>query len=206
MRYRSNDYSVPTAYGHRQVLVKGYMDQVVICCGTEIIARHPRCYEREETLYDPLHYLALLEHKTNALEQAAPLQKWELPAEFGQLRHLLEVRPNKRGKRSGQREYVQVLRLLECFPFETVAWAIREALRLQAISLDAVKHLVLCRIEQRPAHLDLTLYPHLPVAQVSITAVSEYLGLLSYPAAYAAESAYAAEGVNNGSDHVDKCR
>lgn len=178
VRYRSNDYSVPTAYGHRQVLVKGYVNEVVICCGTEIIARHERCYGREETIYNPLHYLALLEHKTNALEQAAPLQKWQLPDEFSQLRQLLEVRQSRRGKRSGQREYIQVLRLLECFPFDTVAWATREALRLQAISFDAVKHLVLCRIERRPAHLDLTLYPHLPVAQVSITAASEYLSLL----------------------------
>jgi hypothetical protein len=175
VRYRSNDYSVPTAYGHRQVLVKGYVDEVVICCGAGSIARHPRCYGREETIYDPLHYLALLEHKTNAFEQAAPLQGWELPPEFEQLRHLLEVRQIKRGTR----EYIQVLRLLECFAFETVSWAVREALRLQAISFDAVKHLVLCRIEQRPARLDLTLYPHLPVAQVSTTAVTEYLGLLS---------------------------
>ena len=187
MRYRSNDYSVPTAYGHRQVLVKGTVHEVVICCGSEIIARHPRCYGREETIYDPLHYLALLERKANALEQAAPLLKWELPAEFGQLRHLLEVRSgapshaNQRSKRSGAREYIQVLRLLECFAFEAVAWAVGEALRLQAISFDAVKHLVLCRIEARPARLDLTLYPHLPVAQVATTAVSEYLGLLSHP-------------------------
>ena len=187
VRYRSNDYSVPTAYGHRQVLVKGTVHEVVICCGSEIIARHPRCYGREETIYDPLHYLALLERKANALEQAAPLLKWELPAEFGQLRHLLEVRSggpsreNQRSKRSGQREYIQVLRLLECFAFEAVAWAVAEALRLQAISFDAVKHLVLCRIEARPARLDLTLYPHLPVAQVATTAVSEYLGLLSHP-------------------------
>jgi len=174
VRYRCNDYSVPTAYGHRQVLVKGYVDEVVICCGTEIIARHPRCYGREETIYDPLHYLALLEQKTNALEQAAPLQKWQLPAAFGQLRHLLEVRQAK----GGRREFIQVLRLLECFSFETVAWAVDEALRLQAISFDAVKHLVLCRIERRPARLDLTLYPHLPAAVVTTTAVSEYLSLL----------------------------
>jgi len=208
VRYRSNDYSVPTTYGHRQVLVKAYVDKVVICCGTQIIARHPRCYEREETIYNPLHYLALLEHKTNALEQAAPLQQWQLPAEFARFRHLLEVRQSQpqtqrakhKSQRSGQRAYIQVLRLLECFPFETVAWAIGEALRLQAISFDAVKHLVLCHIEQRPAHLDLTLYPHLPVAQVSITVVSEYLGLLNDPAAYGAE------GVNNGSDFVDTCR
>jgi len=153
--------------------------------------------------------LALLEHKPNALEQAAPLQQWQLPAEFAQLRHLLEVRQSPRGKhntkRSSQREYIQILRLLEGFPFETVAWAIREALRLQAISFDAVKHLVLCHIEQRPAHLDLTLYPHLPLAQVSITAVSEYLELLSDPAGYVAAE-HVAEGVNNGSDFVDTCR
>jgi transposase len=201
VRYRSNDYSVPTAYGHRQVLVKGYVDEVVICCGMESIARHPRCYEREQTIYDPLHYLALLEHKTNALEQAAPLQKWELPAEFAQIRHLLEVRQAKRGTR----EYIQVLRLLECFPFETVAWAIKEALRLQAISFDAVKHLVLCRIERRPARLDLTLYPHLPAAEVSLTLASEYLSLLdtSLLGSVSPVSQQVCQGVNNGNDCID---
>ena len=30
VRYRTNDYSVPVAYGHRDVLVKGYVDRVVI--------------------------------------------------------------------------------------------------------------------------------------------------------------------------------
>jgi hypothetical protein len=47
VRYRSNDYSVPTQYGHRQVWVKGYVHQVVIACGSEVIARHERRYERE---------------------------------------------------------------------------------------------------------------------------------------------------------------
>jgi hypothetical protein len=41
VRYRLNDYSVPTTYGHRDVLVRGYVHVVVIACGTEIIARHP---------------------------------------------------------------------------------------------------------------------------------------------------------------------
>ena len=40
VRYHTNDYSVPTQYGHRQVLVKGYVDRVVICCGSEVIATH----------------------------------------------------------------------------------------------------------------------------------------------------------------------
>ena len=41
VRYRTNDYSVPVAYRYRDVLVRGYADQVVISCGTEVIARHP---------------------------------------------------------------------------------------------------------------------------------------------------------------------
>ena len=72
VRYRTNDYSAPVAYGHRDVLVKGYVDRVVISCGAEVIARHPRSYERDDFVYDPVHYLPLLEQKTGALDQAAP--------------------------------------------------------------------------------------------------------------------------------------
>jgi hypothetical protein len=32
--------------------------EVVISCGAEVIARHPR--EREDFVFDPLHYLATL--------------------------------------------------------------------------------------------------------------------------------------------------
>ena len=60
VRYRGNDYSVPTAYGHREVLVRGYVHEVAIACATEEIARHPRSYEGEDLVCDALQYLALL--------------------------------------------------------------------------------------------------------------------------------------------------
>ena len=78
VRYKTNDYSVPVAYGYRDVLVRGYVDEVVIGCGSEVIAKHPRSYERDDFVYDPIHYLPLLEKKTGALDQAAPLQGWAL--------------------------------------------------------------------------------------------------------------------------------
>jgi transposase len=174
VRYDRNDYSVPTAYGHRPVLVRGYVDEVVIACGAEIIARHPRSYGREDFIFDPRHYLALLEHKIGALDQAAPLQGWELPDEFGTFRRLLEARMGKGGKR----EYVQVLRLLETFRLEDVQAGVREALRLGALGFDAVKHLVLCRIERRPPKLDLTVYPYLPRVAVATTSARTYMALL----------------------------
>jgi hypothetical protein len=52
----------------REVLVKGDVHDVAICYGSEVIARHPRSYEREELIFDPLRYLALLEQKTRALD------------------------------------------------------------------------------------------------------------------------------------------
>jgi hypothetical protein len=175
VRYRGTDYSVPTAYGHREVLIRGCVDEVVISCGAQVIARHPRSYEREDFVFDPLHYLALLEQKIGALDQAAPLVGWDLPAEFATLRRLIEARMAKRGKR----EFVQILRLLEVFRLEDVLAGIREAIARGAIGFDAVKHLVLCRIERRPPRLDLTVYPYLPRAKVAMTSAKAYLALLA---------------------------
>ena len=56
--------------------------RVVIGCGGEVIARHPRSYEREDTIFEPIHYLPLIEQKIGALDQAAPLAGWELPPAF----------------------------------------------------------------------------------------------------------------------------
>ena len=238
VRYRTNDYSAPVAYGHRDVLVKGYVDRVVISCGSEVIARHPRSYQRDDFVFDPIHYLPLLERKTGALDQAAPLRGWDLPGEFATLRRLLESRMGPRGKR----EFVQVLRLLgacprnnvlndmrhwwrrntdanysttksrcckqvivwrfssppmnayrlehcfsdrllESFRLEEVHSAVQDSLRLGALSFDAVKHLVLCRLEGRAPRLDLELYPYLPRVSVNTTSAEDYMALLSGRAA-----------------------
>ena len=72
-----------------------------------------------------------------------------LPPVFGDLRRLLEARMGKAGKR----EYVQVPRLIESFSLDDVRAAISEALERGVIGFDAVKHLVLCRIEKLPTFL-----------------------------------------------------
>jgi hypothetical protein len=175
VRYRGNDYSVPTEYGYREVLVRGYVHQVVIACAAQQIASHPRSYHREDFVFDPLHYLALLEHKIGALDQAAPLVGWELPEEFATLRRLLEARMGKPGKR----EFVKVLRLLEVFCPDNVLAGVKAALERGVIGFDAVKHLVLCRIERRPPRLDLKVYPYLQQAMVATTMAKSYLSLLA---------------------------
>ena len=174
VRYRNNDYSVPVAHGYQKVWVRGYVDEVIIGCGGEVVARHPRSYEREDLIFDPLHYLALLEKKIGALDQAAPLAEWNLPDEFASLRRLLEARMGKHGKR----EYVQVLMLIEPFGFHELHGAVKDALSRGAISYYGVKHLALCRIDHRPPKLNLDIYPFLPKTQVTTTSAASYMSLL----------------------------
>ena len=79
----------------------------------------------------------------------------------------------------GRREFIQVLRLMEDFHQHQVEEAVAQALKLGAISFDAVKMLLLARLENRPARLDLTFYPHLPAATVAATDPRAYLGLVA---------------------------
>ena len=179
VRYRTGDYSVPTTYGYQTVVVKGFVDQVVITCGSEEIARHKRSYEHGAFVCDPLHYLALIEQKPGALDQARPLQGWVLPEQFLHLRRLLEARMGNRGKR----EFIQVLRLIEMFDKDLVADAVKNAIKLGAPGFDAVKQLIFCRIERRPARLDLSAYPYLPKPNVGKTRAADYSALLEGVAA-----------------------
>ena len=182
VRYRTNDYSVPTAYAHQEVVIKGYVDRVAVICRGEQIAVHPRSYEREDFITNPLHYLALLEQKPRALDQAAPLDGWVLAEPMHRIRRLMEARSGKEGRR----EFIQVLRLCEQFEQSQVEWAVGRALELGAISFDAVKMIALARLEQRPPRLDLQFYPHLPRADVGRTDPRAYMGLLSQTGASSA--------------------
>ena len=87
--------------------------------------------------------------------------------------------------RTEEREFVQVLRLLENFSHQEIHHAVKDALRLGAISFDAVKHLLLCRLEGTPPRLDPDLYPYLPRVTVKTTRATDYMALLSGRAASA---------------------
>src|SRR5260370_10120942 len=62
VRYRGNDYSVPTAYGNRQVLIRGYVHEVLIACAAPHIPPHPPSYPRQPLFSYPLPYSPSLTH------------------------------------------------------------------------------------------------------------------------------------------------
>src|SRR5215475_4728954 len=109
VRFDDNDYSVPVRYAHHPVVVRAYVDRVMLAHKGEVIAEHRRLWGREGVSFDPVHYLALLERKPGALDHARPLEGWALPACFAALRRRLEAERDG----EGTREYVRVLRLLE---------------------------------------------------------------------------------------------
>jgi len=95
-----------------------------------VIAEHARSYDAGDMVFNPVHYLRLIERKIMAFDKAAPLQDWDLPDAFSTLQRLLEARQGKTGKR----EYVQVLRLLEHHEQNVLHAAIKDALQMGAIS------------------------------------------------------------------------
>jgi hypothetical protein len=74
---------------------------------------------------------------------------------------------------------VQVLRFLERFEIDVLHAAIKDALRMGAISFVAIKHLLLCRVERRLPRLDLDIYPFLPRTNIATTTATSYMSLLA---------------------------
>lgn len=165
VRFESNDYSVPVQYGYKDVVVKGYIDKVVICCGNEQVAIHPRSYETGEKIYDPLHYLPLIERKIASFTQAAPLQKLSLPSCFDFLLIKLE---QKQGIKNGRREYIRVLKLLVDFDITCVTKAVSIALKSEVLEAGCIKHIILSQRERRPPTLAIDYLTNVSLPRVEV--------------------------------------
>ena len=138
VRFDCNDYSVPIEYAHHQLTVKGYTDRVELCHFKEVVAVHPRCWDREKQIFDPLHYLPLLQRKPGALDHALPFAGWKLPECFAVLRRRLEHERD-----DGTREYIRVLGLLRKYRFSAVRRAVEKGLRIRAHTRDAIAQFLL---------------------------------------------------------------
>jgi transposase len=159
----TNRYSVPTDKAYRNLVLKAYPFRVDILHLNEVIASHPRCYGREQDIFDPLHYLPLLEQRPGALEHAKPIRRWRKgwPPVYEQLlAHLRAQWPDGRGLR----EFVRVLKLHGDHPAELVEQAVKQALAYGCAHADGVTLCLnqLLRAEESPPSLDLSMGPGQP--------------------------------------------
>jgi hypothetical protein len=70
VEFETNRYSVPADKARRNLVIKAYPFRIHILCLEEVIASHPRCYDRQQDVLDPLHYLPLLEQRPGAFDHA----------------------------------------------------------------------------------------------------------------------------------------
>ena len=163
VRYKTNDYSVPTEYAYKDVILKVYCNKLKVFYKTRKIAEHERCYGTYEQNYDYLHYLPLLLRKSRALDQAAPLQSLQLSPAFERLRNALEERYE--GSK-GKREYIKILELLGQHTKSEVNNAIKEAFRIGAISVDSVKQIIHRNKDTEPRAINQAMLVGIPTPTV----------------------------------------
>jgi transposase len=176
VRFDTNDYSVPTAYAHHEVTVKGYVDRVQVCCADQVIACHDRCWGREQEVLEPVHYLALLERKPGALDYGRPFAEWDLPECFAVLRARLE---QQWGGGAGTREFIQVLKLLVDHSPAELARAIERGLRCNALIRDAIAQFLIPQEDWRTRTFRLDGREYLRQVQVANTEVAAYAALMA---------------------------
>lgn len=177
----TNRYSVPVEQGVKELVVRLYPFHLEIFQPgqNQPMARHARCFAQHQDIFDPLHYLPLLEQRPGAFQHAKPLRQWraEWPALYERLLAELQARwPDGRGLR----EFVRVLRLHQSHPAALIEQAIAQALAYGCPHLDGIE-LCLRQLqppEVMPASLDLSTHPTLPHLGTQPTDLSAYNQLL----------------------------
>ena len=180
--FQTNRYSVPVAKARRDVTVKAYPFSVEIFDEKgNLLAHHPRSYGKEQDIFDPLHYLSLLEQRPGAFEHAKPIKEWrkDWPESYSRMLHNLQEKwPEGRGVQ----EFVRILQLHQDYPADLLEQAIDQALSFGCVHLDGVLHCLhqLTEPKETPASLDLSDRPHLQNIGNQPVDLSRYEKLLKY--------------------------
>ncbi len=143
IHFDRNRYSVDCAYANQTVTLKVYATLVEVFAGVEQIASHPREFSRDKTLFNPWHYLPLLERKPGALRNGAPFKEWKLPSSILQVKNILMKR------KGGDRECVDVLLAMTVHGIEAVGVACELALSDKVVARDYILN-ALSRLRPTP--------------------------------------------------------
>lgn len=174
VRFDTNDYSVPVRYAHRKLIVVATVEEVRLVYQDRLVARHRRCWDREQTFFEPVHYLALLERKPGGFDHARPLEHWDLPECYALLRRRLEADDPRHGTRS----FIRVLRLLEKFSLPQLTAAVEYALDIDVIDADSIRTIIEHRSDRPVPLFPLDGRPHLAHVRIEATNLSAYQALL----------------------------
>jgi transposase len=138
-----NRYSVPCHLAQRLVSIHLYADRVAFYDENGHVATHRRLFDRDQTSYDWLHYVPLIERKPGALRNGAPFE--HMPGPLLQLQAALL----RRERQEGSRVMAKVLAAVPTHGLEAVLVAVELVLESGAPSAEHVLN-VLARLNQQP--------------------------------------------------------
>ena len=136
VRFDNNKYSVAARAVGRPVEIQSYAERIVIRQDGAILGEHVRAFGRNQTIYDPWHYVPVLARKPGALRNGAPFKDWLLPANLEHMRRRLK------GSDDGDRQMVKILSAVLSDGLAAVEAACGEALAGGVHSADVVLNIL----------------------------------------------------------------
>jgi len=144
VRFDGNKYSVEASAVGRPAEVQAYANRIVIRQDGAIVGEHERRFGRDETSYNPWHYVAVLARKPGALRNGAPFKDWVLPAAMEKIRRKLK------GSADGDRQMVKILAAVLVDGLAEVEAACAEALEQGVHSADVILNILARRRDPGP--------------------------------------------------------
>ena len=157
VQFDRNRYSVEARAAGRPVQLHAYAERIVVRLDGEVVAEHPRCFGRDQVVYDPWHYVPVLARKPGALRNGAPFRDWQLPPAMAQIRHRLALHAD------GDRQFVGILGAVLTDGLQVVEAACATALGSKLFSRDVVLNLLARGREPAPPALLALIGPALTI-------------------------------------------
>jgi transposase len=136
VRFDNNRYSVAASAVGRPVEVRAYADRIELRQDGRVVGDHPRAFGRDQTVFDPWHYVPVLARKPGALRNGAPFKNWVLPGGIDRVRRKLG------GVDDGDRQMVSILTAVLSDGLAAVEAACQEALREGVHSADVIVNIL----------------------------------------------------------------
>ncbi len=146
VRFDNNSYSVPVVLANKMVTIKGYPLRLEIWHKSSLVVEYTRSYRQQQVFYQMEHYLPVLEKKSRAVWNAAPVKRAGLDQE------ILAY-----GKYLSDKEFVKILQLTVTYGRSPVLDAVVKASSNRQYSFEAVRFYVLQELNQTrptPPRLD----------------------------------------------------
>jgi transposase len=141
VRFDNNKYSVAASAVGRPVEIRAYADRIELRQDGRVVGAHRRSFARDQTVYDPWHYVPVLARKPGALRNGAPFKDWILPASLERVRRKLA------GSNDGDRQMVGILVAVLSDGLAAVEAACAEALGEGVQSADVIVNILARRRE-----------------------------------------------------------